>query len=129
MTTIIELNDLELSLHRGRETLYRAPAYASVRTEEVVFGDRAVRLARIHPQQANQQYLHRMNGDPLPQPVRTAANHADLVYLHLKELAALFQDEAVLAVPGTMSGDQLGILLGICQEAGIEVRRSLPCIQ
>jgi len=121
VTTIIEFNDLEFSLFKGSERLYQAPGFAIVREGELLFGEPAIRLARIHPQQANQQYFSRMNGDPLPQPVRIAANHADLVYLHLKELAARSTEDAVLAVPGTMKGDQLGVLLGICHEAGIEV--------
>jgi hypothetical protein len=121
MTNILEINDLELTLHAGTETRYRSPAVAIVRDDGLIFGEDAVRLAKIHPQQANQQYLNRMNADPLPQPVRQAANHADLVYLHLKILAEYSSDDAILAVPGSMSGDQLGILLGICHEAGIEV--------
>lgn len=121
MSSIIEFNDLELTLFRGADRLYRAPGYASVREGELLFGEPAVRLARIHPQQANQQYFNRMNADPLPQPTRTAANHADLVYLHLKELARELNEDAILAVPGTLNGEQLGVLLGICQEAGIEV--------
>jgi len=121
VTAVIEFNDLELSLYRGDDRLYSAPGYAVVREGELLFGEPALRVARIHPQQANQQYLKRMNGDPLTQPVRVAANHADLVYLHLKELASLTGDDVVLAVPGTMNGEQLGVLLGICQEAGIEV--------
>jgi len=121
MTTVLELNDLELTLHKGSETSYQSPAIAIVREDELIFGERAVRLARIHPQQANQQYFNRMNGDPLPQPIQKAANHADLVYLHLKELAEKNVGDTILAVPGTLNGDQLGVLLGICQEAGIEV--------
>lgn len=121
MTTIIEFNDLELSLYRGGERLYQAPGFAMVREGELLFGEAALRLARMHPQQANQQYLSRMNADPLLQPVRAAANHADLVYLHLKELAGFCREDTVLAVPGTMTGEQLGVLLGICQEAGLTV--------
>jgi len=121
MTDILELNDLELTLYRDGDARYQAPAIAIVRDDELIFGDKAVRLAKIHPQQSNQQYLNRMNADPLSQPVAKAANHADLVYLHLKELAEHSAGDTVLAVPGTLNGDQLGILLGICQEAGIEV--------
>ena len=121
MTSILELNDLELTLHKGAEVRYQSPAIAIVRNEELLFGEPAVRLARIHPQQANQQYFNRMNGDPLPQPIQKAANHADLVYLHLKELAERNGEDTVLAVPGTLNGDQLGVLLGICHEAGVEV--------
>ncbi len=121
MTAILELNDLELTLHKGSEARYRSPAMAIVREDELLFGEPAVRLARIHPQQANQHYFNRMNADPLPQPIRKAANHADLVYLHLMELAEQNPDDTILAVPGTLTGDQLGVLLGICQEAGINV--------
>jgi hypothetical protein len=121
MTSIIEFNDQEISLFKGSERLYQQPGFAIVREGDLLFGNAARKLARIHPQQANQQYFARMNADPLPQPIQTAANHADLVYSHLKELAAVCADDAVLAVPGTMSSDQLGILLGICHEADIEV--------
>jgi len=121
MTAVLELNDLELTLHKGSETRYQSPAIAIVRDDELLFGEQAVRLARIHPQQANQHYFNRMNADPLPQPIRKAANHADLVYLHLKTFAEENTDDTVLAVPGTLNGDQLGVLLGICQEAGIDV--------
>ena len=114
MTSILELNDLELTLHKGAEVRYQSPAMAIVRNDELLFGEPAVRLARIHPQQANQQYFNRMNADPLPQPIQKAANHADLVYLHLKELAERNSEDTVLAVPGTLNGDQLGVLLGIC---------------
>ncbi len=121
MTLIFELNDTELSLYRGTERLYHAPAIALVRDDEFLFGEAALRLARMHPQQTNQQYFSRLNADPLAQPVPTAANHADLVYLHLKELAILIDDDVILAVPGTLSNDQLSVLLGISEEAKIAV--------
>ena len=97
MTLIFELNDTELSLYRGMERLYHAPAIALARNDEILFGEAALRLARIHPQQTNQQYFSRLNADPLAQPVASAANHADLVYLHLKELAILIDDDVILA--------------------------------
>lgn len=121
MTLIFELNDTELSLYRGAERLYHAPAIALARNDEILFGEAALRLARIHPQQTNQQYFSRLNADPLAQPVPSAANHADLVYLHLKELAILIDDDVILAVPGTLSNDQLSVLLGILHEVNIRV--------
>ena len=121
MTLIFELNDTELSLYRGTERLYHAPAIALARNDEILFGEAALRLARIHPQQTNQQYFSRLNADPLVQPVASAANHADLVYLHLKELAILIEEDVILAVPGTLSNDQLSVLLGIGHEAKITI--------
>ena len=121
MTLIFELNDTDLALYRGVERLYNAPAIALAQDDSVLFGEPALRLARIHPQQTNQHYFSRMNADPLPQPVASASNHADLVYLHLKEITALFDEDVVLAVPGTMNNEQLSVLLGIADEAGLKV--------
>lgn len=121
MTAILEINDFELTLYRGSERVYRAPAVAIVSESEIVFGEQALRQARLFPQQANLQYLARLNADPLSHPVSRAANHADLIYLHFQELKSLFSDELVLAVPGTLSGEQLGVLLGICHEVGFQI--------
>ena len=192
---LLELNDAELSLYRDGEAIYRQPAIAHVGAERNLFGIDALRIARLHPQQANQQYLARLNADPLPVPGKLAANHADLVYLHLLELRAALggsqrsaaanapqvaggtatadaapsklwrlwapwaagrnrhakrdgseapagigidgaagasarvstdgqgaAQDLVAAVPGSLSTDQLGVLLGIAREAGIDIR-------
>lgn len=124
MTYVLEINDCELSLCHDDELVYHAPAVALVRDGDILFGDPALRLSRIYPRQTNQHYLARLNADPLPHPVARAANHADLVYLHLQEIQQVWaQDpaELLLAVPGLMSADQLGVLLGIAQECGISI--------
>jgi hypothetical protein len=63
--------------------------------------------------------------DPLGTRGPNVANHADLVYRHLKELLdeAAFgsDDELILAVAGTTSNDQLGLLLGVGQELSIPI--------
>ena len=124
MTYILEINDCELSLYRDHSLEYHAPAIAVVRSGEILFGEPALRLSRTHPRETNQQYFARLNADPLPSPVARASNHADLVYLHLQELQQTVQQqpaELVLAVPGIFSADQLGVLLGIAQECGLEI--------
>lgn len=121
MTTILELNDADLTLYRNGRPAYRAPGIAFVSDREILFGEPALRLSRIHPRQTNLQYLGRMSADPLPQPAPRARNHADLVYLHLQELAARVDEPIILAVPAVFSTDQLGVLLGILQEVSIEV--------
>jgi hypothetical protein len=124
MTCILELNDADLTLYRGDEVLHRSPGVAVVLGGEIHFGEDALRLSRIHPRQTNQQYFTRLNADPLTAPGDLARNHADLVYQHLKLLKPLIDAESgtvVLAVPGVLSGDQLGVLLGVLQEVGIGV--------
>jgi len=118
---LLDLNDADVRLCRDSDELYRGPAVAVYHSGSWHFGQAAQRVARMHPQQTNRRYLGRMDADPLPHPAPGAANHADLVYLHLKELAPLVTDPLVLAVPSTFNADQLGVLLGICQEVGLEV--------
>ena len=121
MTTLLELNDADLTLYRDGRPVYRAPGIAVVTDRGILFGESALRLSRIYPRQTNLQYFGRMSGDPLPHPGPGARNHADLVYLHLRELAPLVEEEIILAVPAVFSAEQLGVLLGILQELGIAV--------
>lgn len=124
MTCIFELNDTALTVYRDRTAVHRSPGVAVVLDGENHFGEAALRLARIHPRQTNLQYFSRLNADPLPAPAGRARNHADLVYLHLQSIKPHI-DEAggsvLLAVPGVLSPDQLGVLLGVLQEVGIGV--------
>ena len=122
MTLLLELNDAALSLHRNGELIYRQPAIALISPQGAVFGDEALQSARLQPQQVNQQYLSSLNADPLPRPVRGIANHADLIYRHLLEIKGLAAEPLVVAVPGFLTEDQLGVLLGIAEEAGIRIR-------
>jgi len=121
MAAILELNDADLTLFQNGRAVYRSPAMAVVTDREILFGEAALRVSRIYPRQANQQYFSRLNGDPLPYPGPRARNHADLVYLHLRQLADWIEEDIVLAVPALLSAEQLGVLLGILQEAGIRV--------
>ncbi|MFM8355430.1 MAG: hypothetical protein ACKOBM_11070, partial [Gammaproteobacteria bacterium] len=122
MSTILELNDAALTVHQGPNIAYCAPAIALVEDRSVVFGAAALRRARIQPRQTNPNYLGRLNADPLPLASRIARNHADLVYLHLKDIAPLTRGAVLVAAPGIYSADQLGVLLGILQETGIQVQ-------
>lgn len=124
MTCILELNDAAITLYRDEVVLERSPGVAVVLDDTVHFGDDALRISRIHPRQANQQYFARLNADPLATPGRRARNHADLVYLHLQTLKPLIEaegGEVLLAVPGILSADQLGVLLGVLQEIDVRV--------
>jgi hypothetical protein len=124
MTCIFEINDADLTLYRNTTVLQRAPAVAVAIGDDVQFGEPALRMSRVHPRQTHQQYFARLSGDPLPGPAGRVRHHADLVYLHLLEWKPLIDAEGgnvLLAVPGILSADQLGVLLGVMQEAGIGV--------
>lgn len=122
MTLLLELNDAALTLHRDGRRLYQQPAIAAISGDQLSFGEQALKRARLHPQQANQQYLARMNADPLARPTKQVANHADLLYRHLLALKPLIDEPLIVAAPGFLAQEQLGVLLGIAQEADIGIR-------
>ena len=122
MSLLLELNDAALTLYRNGDPIYQQPAIALVGAQGAAFGVEALKSARLQPQQVNQQYLARLNADPLPRPANGVANHADLIYRHLLEFKDLADEPLAVAVPGFLTGDQLGVLLGIAEEAGIRIR-------
>ena len=122
MALLLELNDAALSLYRDGDPIYQQPAIALVGAQGVAFGVEALKCARLQPQQVNQQYLARLSADPLPRPSKEVANHADLIYRHLLEIRDLAHEPLAVAVPGFLTGNQLGVLLGIAEAAGIRIR-------
>ena len=119
---VIELNDHELALYSSEgKQLKSEPAAAAVVGQELVFGAQALSQGRIHPQGFNNRYLGSTTAEPLPSPIGPAHNFADLIYQHLAtyELAG---ETLVLLTPAHFTNEQLGLMLGICQELGIAVR-------
>lgn len=125
MTPILDLDDWALSLFADGTLLYSEPAVALETDGQLTFGKTAASFARIHPRRINQAFLTRLSADPLPQPFRSARNHADLFYQQLRALAALHpmltREPVLMIVRGTTSADQLGLILGIASECGIRV--------
>ena len=125
MNLVLFLNDWRLAIWQAGEEIYRQPAVALESHGAMVFGQDALQQARIHPRQTNTQYLSRLNADPLTTPLRSARNHADLLYLQLKSvldsLPELSRATWNVVVPSTTTPQQLGLLLGIAKEAGITI--------
>jgi hypothetical protein len=121
----LDLNDSGLRLFRDLEVTAQSSGFAIVMQSQLVLGDAARSQFRLHPREANNQFWHRLSMDPLATRGPNVANHADLVYRHLKELldTANFgpDDELILAVAGTTTSDQLGLLLGVGQELSIPI--------
>ena len=121
---VLELNDAEITLSRDGTVAYQEPGIASLGGRTPAFGNDALATARLDPRRSENQYFARMNGEPVQATGPGVANQADLVYRHLREIAQGADLDGVavhLVVPSTSTPDQLGLLLGIAQEAGLEV--------
>lgn len=114
---IIELNDSGLRLSQASQQLVDSPGFALITDQELVLGEKALRQARVHPLQTNNQFWQRLNLDPLANANAHCRHHADLAFNHLKELQQLAENvnEVIFAIPGHFSRDQLALLLGITQ--------------
>jgi hypothetical protein len=125
MTPILDLDDWALSLWADSTLLYSEPAVALETDGKLVFGKTAAAEARVHPRRINQGFLTRLSADPLPQPFRSARNHADLFYHQLRALATphplLTREPVLMVVHSSTSADQLGLALGIATECGIRI--------
>jgi hypothetical protein len=122
---VFDLNDIELRLLRDGATTAESTGFAFIQGANVEFGEAARRRARLHPRQASSQYWHRLALDPLQIRGPNLANLADLVYRQMRELTThagmTKSDSLLIAAPGTVTPDQLGLLLGVAQEIGITV--------
>ena len=122
---VLDINDVEVTLARDGDELYRQPGVANVAPKATVFGHDALRLSRLHPQQSHNEFWQRLNADPVTPHGRGVANQADLVYLHLRELREATGEKrpaVVVVAPSAVTSEQFAILLGIAAEAGFDVR-------
>lgn len=112
---IIELNDCEIRVADGARIILRSPGVVVLDREAVHVGEEAVKKAYLNPRATYNRYWHKLNQDALPVTTRRFRHHADLVYTHLLKLheQAGAPEEFLFAVPGSYSGEQLAMLLGI----------------
>ena len=132
MTTIaIEISDVGLIAVGDSGILGPpSPGYALLERRRVVTGEQALRAARLKPRFVSHRHWDRLSQQPVGRPFPRRSTHADLVHAHLStfwaEVVALLQQPSVgvsvlLAVPGSYSHEQLGLLLGIARACDIPV--------
>jgi len=127
---LLELNDLNLTWYTEQGARVTQPGAALVEDSKAMYGDEALARARLAPRGFQDQHWQLLNSDSLAVNAPGVQNNADLVYQHLQLLAEAAKisgnsspnNDLICAVPGTVSNDQLGLLLGIAAEAGITIR-------
>ena len=121
----IELVDAGVLVARGNALSPPSPGMALIEPDGAIVGRPAAAQARLKPVYVADRFWADLSKDPMPRAAARARSHADLAYSHLVQLWAEVAepgDAALFAVPGDIRGPALGLLAGIAQTAGIEVR-------
>ncbi|NNF51345.1 MAG: hypothetical protein HKN59_02795 [Gammaproteobacteria bacterium] len=122
---VIEFNDAAISASRDGELLLESPGYAVLDGQQLYLGNEARDIARIRPRWTNYRFWSALGTEPMAGATAQVRHHADLAYAHLKSIWNQIGEEgseAIFAVPGHWSKEQLGLLLGIADEVGLKVR-------
>jgi len=102
-----------------------SPGFALSEGSRLLVGRTAEDKAHLHPRRFNNIFWSQLSTEPLKQPSPYAQNHAEMAYTHLAQIWENIKghgDELVMAVPGFLDRDQLGLLLGIAEELSIPLK-------
>jgi hypothetical protein len=118
---LIDINDGGLlCVNAQGEVVYDQPSLAYFDGEQLTFGTRAMAKVKSQPQACASQYMGRLSDETLPSPMGDALNHADLIFYHLRTMAAGTNiNDCVFVIPAYFSDEQLQLLLGIAGAADL----------
>ncbi len=123
MTLALEINDAGLVLARDGTILAEEPGVAMLDGASPETGEAAVLRARLKPLYAETRYWQDLGTEALARPVPAASNRAEVAFAQLERLVAPHLAdgrEIIIAVPPWYSREQLGLLLGVAKESGLE---------
>ncbi len=121
----LEINDAELTVADPSGVVAVEHGYALVEPDGIVTGRDAYAAARLKPRQSHSRFWSDLAMEPLKDGPAGVSSTAELAFA---QLSTLWQRhgapgrEAVLVIPGYYGKTQLGLLLGLAQECGIQVR-------
>jgi len=122
MTLALEINDVGLVLVRDGAIVAEEPGCAMLDGRVPETGRAALRRARLKPLYAETRHWQELGTVSLPRPIPAATTYAEVAYAQLAALAEGIPDDArdtLLAVPEWYGREQLAVLLGVAQEAGL----------
>ena len=116
---VLEVNDAGLLLAKDEAVLADSPGFAAMDGRTLLVGEAARARSRIDPRRTQNRFWYQLEA-PLDGALGAARSQADLAFAHLQSLRAVAPDEPLLlAVPATFTREQLGVLLGLTQAAGL----------
>ena len=104
--------------------MQESPGFAVREKGKLLVGKAAESKSRLYPRKVSNHFWDQLDTEALDQPGFHKENNAEIAYAHLSriwEIAKGYGDEVVMAVPGYMNRNQLGLLLGIAQELSMPV--------
>lgn len=124
----IELNDAGIRTAKdtepGMEAYPASPGIALWDGDALITGREASRRARLKPRWSHDRFWQELDTTPLPSPFPPNVRRADLVHAHLEEIWSATKsnvDDVLLAIPGSFSTEQLGLILGIARSCEMPV--------
>ena len=123
MTLALEINDAGLVLAGDGEILAEEPGYAMLDGARPETGVAAARRARLKPLFAETRHWQDLGTSPLPRPMPAAATTAEVAYAQLAQFVRPHLGhgpDVLIATPPWYTREQLALLLGVAQEAGLK---------
>jgi len=102
-----------------------SPGYALLLKDRLLVGREAEGKARLYPLQCNNRFWDQLSTEPLNQPGMLAKSHAELAFSHLRRIWRRIQsqgDELILAVPGYLQREQLGLIVSMAEELSMPLK-------
>lgn len=102
-----------------------SPGYALLEDHDVLTGDAARAKARVRPRFVHTRFWDALDTGALGRPFPPKLTRADLAHAHLssfwRSLPNHAGGEAVLAIPGWYSLEQLGLILGMARASDMSI--------
>ncbi len=124
-TLAVEINDAGIAVASKDGLLAIEPGYALREGSEISTGIAAYRQSRRKPQQVSNRYWVNLSMEASGPGCLGDRNTAELAYFQLKKLWDEYGGsgkDAILVVPHHYGAEHLGLLLGLAQECGMNVR-------
>jgi hypothetical protein len=128
-TVAIELNDTGILVASEPPLQIEAsPGYVLLEGKELHLGAEAQSRARLKPRWVDNRFWEALDTSPMPKPFPRALSRADVAHDHLRAVwdnirqqAESSDAEVLLAIPGSFSMEQLGLILGIARACEMPV--------
>lgn len=124
----LELIDAGLVLAQQRgdspTVVAEMPGVAVLEDAATLTGNEAAPRVRLKPLLTHTNFWRALSTEPLPRPSRLIRTTADLAFAQASELFEPYRSDSegvLLAIPAGYSREQLGLLLGVINETGMNV--------